>query len=177
MADKGVTSAVDELMMKEAALAAVIEEVLDMRHALTAVQGELAAVKGELVVVKGKLEAVECELAVVKGELRNRKDAKEEKLAEGSQESGGIGLRGKNRKRKHEITADVAREEERRREVQELNESRTVEEPAACEEGQMMQDLKMDVELQVRESEGDQKMAWEVSVEQSSLHHKIPLCV
>ncbi|CAI5462117.1 unnamed protein product [Closterium sp. Yama58-4] len=152
MAAEGVTSTSG--LMKEAALAAMVEEVLDL-------QRTLAAVQGELVVIKEKLEAVRCELALVKEELAEQKGGRAEKFGEGSKPSDAEGLRGKSRKRRQGTTAESAWEEERRREVQELNEPLSMEESAACEEGQMLQDLKLDVELQIRESEGHRKMAWE----------------
>ncbi|CAI6007401.1 unnamed protein product [Closterium sp. NIES-65] len=147
MAGEGEMSTLSELILQGAALAAVKEEVNELRLTLTAVRGELAA-------VKGKLEAVECELAGVKGELA-------EKLAEGSKALDAQGLRGESRKRKQETTADSAPEEERARDVQELNEPRNMEASAACEEGQMTQDLKLDVALQIRQSKGHRKLAWQ----------------
>ncbi|CAI5523063.1 unnamed protein product [Closterium sp. Naga37s-1] len=172
MAAEGVTSAVNDLM-KEAVLAAVREELAahkeevdELRHMLASVKGELAVVKGELVLVKGELAVVKGELAVVKGELTvvkgelaEHEDAMAERLAESSRASDARCLRGNSRKRKQETTADFAREEdERRREVQE------VEELVAFKEGQMIRNLELNVALHIKQSEGDQKMAWKVSV-------------
>ncbi|CAI5486421.1 unnamed protein product [Closterium sp. Naga37s-1] len=156
MAAEGVTSAA----MKEAVLAAVKEELAAHKEEVDELRRTLTAVQGELVAVKGKLEAVECELAVVKVELAEHKGAMAEKLAEGSKASNAEGLRGKSRKRRQETTTEFAREEERGREMQELNQPRAMEEPAGCEVGQMMQDLKLDVELQIKESV-DRKVEWQ----------------
>ncbi|CAI5517627.1 unnamed protein product [Closterium sp. Naga37s-1] len=139
-------------------LAAHKEEVDELRHMLIAVKGELAAVKGELSVVKG-------ELSVVKGELAEHKNAMAEKVVESSRASDGTGLRGKSRTRKQEITANLAREEDRGREVQELNQPHATEDLAASKEGLKKRILKLNVALQIKQSKGDQKMAWKVCVE------------
>ncbi|CAI5508003.1 unnamed protein product [Closterium sp. Naga37s-1] len=166
MAGEGVTTAVNELI-KEAVLAAVREELAahreevdELRHMLTAVKGELAAVKGEFTAIKEELVVVKGELAVVKGELAKHEHTMAEKVAESSRALDGTGLIGKSRKRKQEIRADVARQEERRREVQQLNQSHAMDDLAASNEGQKKRNLKLNVALQIKQSKGDQKMAW-----------------
>ncbi|CAI5486415.1 unnamed protein product [Closterium sp. Naga37s-1] len=188
MAAEGVTTAVTE-SVKEAVLAAVREELAahkeevdELRHMLTAVKGELVAVKGEFTAIKGELVVVTGELAVVKGELAKHKDAMAEKVTESSRALDGTGLKGKSRKRKQEITADVAREEERRREVQELNQLHATEDLAASKEGPKKRNLKLNVALQIKQSRGDQKTAWkqiksasrraELSLKSCDGHHK-----
>ncbi|CAI5973367.1 unnamed protein product, partial [Closterium sp. NIES-65] len=64
------------------------------------------------------------------------------------------------RREMDEIKEELARErEERRREVQELNWPRVMKELAACKEWQNVQDMKLNIELEMRESEGDRKKA------------------
>ncbi|CAI5484596.1 unnamed protein product [Closterium sp. Yama58-4] len=156
MAGEGVTTAVNELI-REAVLAAVREELAahkeevdELRHKLTAVQRELAAVKGEFAAVKGELSVLKGELVVVKGELVEHKDAMAGKVVENSRASVGTGLGGKSRKRKQELTANVAREEERR-EVQALNQPRAMEDLAASKEGPKKRNLKLNVALQIKQ--------------------------
>ncbi|CAI5480709.1 unnamed protein product [Closterium sp. Yama58-4] len=166
MAAEGVTSAVNE-SMNVAVLAAVREELAahkeevdELQHMLTAVKGELAAVKVEFTAIKGELVVVKGELAVVKGELAKHEHAMAEKVAESSRALDGTGLKGKSRKRKQGITGDFAQEEERRREVQELNRPHAMEDLAASKEGPKKRNLKLNVALQIKQSRGDQKMAW-----------------
>ncbi|CAI5960178.1 unnamed protein product [Closterium sp. NIES-64] len=152
MAAEGVTSAVNELI-KEAVLVAVREELAahkeevdELRHTFTTVKGEFTAIKRVL--------------AVVKGELAKHEHAMEEKVAESSRALDGTGLIVESRKRKQEATADFAREEERRREMQELNQLHATEDLAASKEGLKKRNLKLNVALQIKQSKGDQKMAW-----------------
>ncbi|CAI5957762.1 unnamed protein product [Closterium sp. NIES-64] len=137
--------------------AAVMEE---RERRLEAVNGELASVKEELASVKEELGAVKGEVGAVKRELAEQGVAMAEKLAESGRALGVKGLNGKRKKRRLEGREEFAREEESR-EVQEMDRPRVVEDSAACEKGRMIQDLELDVELQIRQSEGDRKMAWE----------------
>ncbi|CAI5940368.1 unnamed protein product [Closterium sp. NIES-65] len=159
MAAEGVTSAVNELI-KEAVLVAVREELAahkeevdELRHTFTTVKGEFTAIKRVL--------------AVVKGELAKHEHAMEEKVAESSRALDGTGLIVESRKRKQEATADFAREEERRREMQELNQLHATEDLAASKEGLKKRNLKLNVALQIKQSKGDQKMAWKVDMEEA----------
>ncbi|CAI7738639.1 unnamed protein product, partial [Closterium sp. NIES-53] len=113
-------------------LAAHKEEVHELRHMLTIVEEELAAVKEEL--------------------AEHKVDMTGQKWAESSKASG------TSRKRRHETRAEpecVRETEEWRKEVQELNR------PCALEEGQMRQDLKLNVEVEIRKSKGDRRAAWQ----------------
>ncbi|CAI7775434.1 unnamed protein product, partial [Closterium sp. NIES-53] len=104
------------------------------------------------------------ELAAVKGGLVDHKDAMSERwdMAERRRESDLRELREEARKIENAMRAELVRErEERSRAVQELDWPRAMEELAACKEWQNIQDLKMNVELEIGQSEGDQKTAWE----------------
>ncbi|CAI5499728.1 unnamed protein product [Closterium sp. Naga37s-1] len=180
MAAERVTCAVNELI-KEAVLAAVREELAahkeevdELRRTLLAAgdqsnatavverEREFAIVKGELAAVRAELEAVKEELEAVKGELAKYKDAMAEQRAESSRASGVRGLGGRSKKRKQETSVEFGREEERK-EVQGLDRPCSREESAACKEQQAIKDLMLNVELEIRQSEGDQKKALEVS--------------
>ncbi|CAI5458041.1 unnamed protein product [Closterium sp. Yama58-4] len=164
-AERAVEPLID--LVKHAVLAAVREELAahkeevdELRHMLAAVNGELEEVKGELAVVKGGLAVVKGELAAVKREMADHEDATAEKLAESSRASGVWGLIGNGRKRRQETTAKCFWEEERRRDAQELHWPRVMEELAACKEWRRIHDLKLNLELEIGQSEGDQKNAW-----------------
>ncbi|CAI5940297.1 unnamed protein product [Closterium sp. NIES-65] len=141
---------------------AVKGEVKAVKGELAAVKGELAAVKGELGAVKGELGAVKGDLGAVKGEL----EAVKGELAERGRSLGVKRLDGKSKKRKQEGTEEFSREEERR-EVPEMDRPRAMEESAACKEVRKTQNLKSNVEAEIRRSKGDQKAAWQ--------HHRMPI--
>ncbi|CAI5509243.1 unnamed protein product, partial [Closterium sp. Naga37s-1] len=66
------------------------------------------------------------------------------------------------RKGEDKMRAKLAVErEERRREVQELNWPRVMEELAICKEWQRIKDTELYLDLQISQSKGDRKTAWE----------------
>ncbi|CAI5469230.1 unnamed protein product [Closterium sp. Yama58-4] len=67
------------------------------------------------------------------------------------------------------MSLEFAREEERP-EVRELCWPRDSEGLTACKDRQMIQGLKLDVDLKIRQSEGDQKTAW-LAIESASTSH------
>ncbi|CAI5523052.1 unnamed protein product [Closterium sp. Naga37s-1] len=168
----------------------VLENEVDvLRRALGVVaeRSELAAMKGGLAVAKGELgehkqsktlqlqeaerrrvaemremrgqvEEREREVSVVKMKLSEYTDVIAEQLhvAERRREKDLRELREEFRKGEDEMRADLSREREERREVQELNWPRVMEDLAACKAW-------VNVELEIIQSKGPQKIAWEVS--------------
>ncbi|CAI5460866.1 unnamed protein product [Closterium sp. Yama58-4] len=120
---KGGLAAVKwEVAAVKGGFAAMKGEVASVKGEFAAVKGEFAAVKGEFAAVKGEFAAVKGEVAAVKGELVAVKvelAEHKEQWAEGSRASYVWGMRGESRKRSHEMTAELAWEEESSREVQE----------------------------------------------------------
>ncbi|CAI5496034.1 unnamed protein product, partial [Closterium sp. Naga37s-1] len=111
-----------------------------------------------------ELAAVKAELAGVKGELAEHKGAMTQQwdMAERRRDTDLRDLREETRKGEDAMRAELAKgREERRREVEGLKWPRAMEELTACKEWRKIQDLKMNVELEIRQSEGDQKIAWE----------------
>ncbi|CAI5476866.1 unnamed protein product [Closterium sp. Yama58-4] len=163
-------------VVKEAVLTAVREELAAQLTAVAEREREFVMVKQELEEVNGELAAVKGELGTVKGELgvlKREMAAVRVELAERGRASGVKGLNGKRKKIRQAGTEECAREVERGRKVLWMDRPRSMEKPASCEEGQTLQDLKLDVELQIRQSEGDRKRAWEQikAASQSSFLH------
>ncbi|CAI5946858.1 unnamed protein product [Closterium sp. NIES-65] len=143
---------------KAAELRELREQVEERKRGLEEAERRRMAEMSEM---RGQVEGRERELAAVKGEMSEHKDAVRDLLdmAERRRESDLRDLREEARKGKDEMRAELARErEERRREVQELNWPRAMEELAACRSWQI-------VELEISQSEGHRKIAWEVRVE------------
>ncbi|CAI5509235.1 unnamed protein product [Closterium sp. Naga37s-1] len=116
---------------------------------VNAVKGELNAMKGELNTVKGELNAVKGELNAVKGELEAGKRA----LAEHKQ-STTLQVEEAERRRGAEMRGMRGQVEEWERELAAVKgELATVKKDAP---------RKLDVDLQIRQSAGDQKTAWQV---------------
>ncbi|CAI5971760.1 unnamed protein product [Closterium sp. NIES-65] len=122
---KGGLAAVKwEVASVKGEFAAMKGEVASLKGGFAAVKGEFAAVKGEFAAVKGELVALKGEVAAVKGGLAAVKvelAEHKEQWAEGSRASYVWGVRGESRRRRHEMAAEFAWEEESRREVQELS--------------------------------------------------------
>ncbi|CAI5519658.1 unnamed protein product [Closterium sp. Naga37s-1] len=133
----------EELVMSMRVIAVHLERtrIADMREMIGQVEergGEMAA-----------------ELAAVRRELAKQRDIAERREADLRE------LREEVRMREDEMRAELARKREERREVQEMNWPRAMEELAACKEWQTIQDMKMNIELEIRQSVGDRKKALE----------------
>ncbi|CAI7739467.1 unnamed protein product [Closterium sp. NIES-54] len=85
------------------------------------------------------------ELAAVRRELAKQRDIAERREADLRE------LREEVRMREDEMRAELARKREERREVQEMKWPRAMEELAACKEWQTIQDMKMNIELEIRQ--------------------------
>ncbi|CAI5996788.1 unnamed protein product [Closterium sp. NIES-65] len=160
-------------------------QVEERERELGAVKEKLEETEGRQVVeireMREKVEERERELAEVKGELAEHKEAMREQwdVAERRRESILRELREEARKGEEEMRAELARErEERRWEVQEVERRRAAdlmemsgqmeerERELAAVKGELAEQkdvlVKLYVDLQFRESEGDQKTAWQV---------------
>ncbi|CAI5460729.1 unnamed protein product [Closterium sp. Yama58-4] len=148
-----------ELIAVKGELAVVKGEVVGVKSELAVVKGEVVGLKAEMIGVKGELVRVKADLAVVKGGLVEHKDAMIERLhmAEERREFNLRELQEEARKGDKEMRAGLARERgERRREVQE-----ELEGLGAWKEGQRIQDLKLNLALEIRQSKGTRKKALE----------------
>ncbi|CAI5499718.1 unnamed protein product, partial [Closterium sp. Naga37s-1] len=139
---------------------AEMQRVEDMRE-LSGLREELAVLTrklgGQKDFVKSQLDEAEKRQAEGLSNLREKCD-----MAERRGELDMSELREEARNLHDEMRAELARErEERRREVQELNWPHAMDELAACKEWQMTQDLKMNIEVEIKRSEGDRKKALE----------------
>ncbi|CAI5486411.1 unnamed protein product [Closterium sp. Naga37s-1] len=119
-----------------------VAEMREMRGQAEERERGLAAVKGEV-----KVKLTEHKLAVAE-----QLDVAERRRGSKSRE-----LREEARQGRDELREELARErEERTKEVQELNWRRVLKEVAACRN-------RVDVDLEISQSGGGQKTAWEVS--------------
>ncbi|CAI5509239.1 unnamed protein product [Closterium sp. Naga37s-1] len=112
---------------KSEATAAVVEErereLAAVKDELNGVKGEVIRIKGDLLVVNRKLSVVEGELTAVKGSMAELLNEAERKKPMDSRE-----LRGEGRNGEDEVRVELPRDrEERRREVQELDWPRAME--------------------------------------------------
>ncbi|CAI5509520.1 unnamed protein product, partial [Closterium sp. Naga37s-1] len=135
-----------------------IEEV-DKRHGeeLIELRGQVEERKRELEKAERRRVEMAAELAAVKGALAGHKDSVIEQLrmTERRRESGLKELIEEVRKKEDEMRAELAIErEERRREVQESNWPRAMEELAACRNW-------VNIEKEISQSQCHQKTAWE----------------
>ncbi|CAI5480515.1 unnamed protein product [Closterium sp. Yama58-4] len=116
-----------------------LKKAMEMK--IRALDMQLEKTRRELAAAKGELAAVKQELTEHKGTVTKQLDMVERRRE--------TDLR--------ELRAELARE--RRREVQQLNWPRAMEELAACKEWQRMHDLKSNIRLEIGQSEGNQKKA------------------
>ncbi|CAI5474726.1 unnamed protein product [Closterium sp. Yama58-4] len=135
------------------------ERVLSGLHELIK-EEVLAAVREELAAHKEEVDKLRHMLTAVKKDLAEQKGTMAEQWAESTRESDAGGLKWKSRKRRHEMVAEFPREEERRKEVQEFNMPHAMEELAAGEEWQKVQDMKVNVKRRIKRSVGDKRTAW-----------------
>ncbi|CAI6009680.1 unnamed protein product [Closterium sp. NIES-65] len=122
-------------------------EVNEVRGEVNAVKGEVNAVNGEVNTVKGELNAVKGKVGAMKGDVNAAEVAE------------------------HKQSTTLQLEEAECRRVAEMREMRGVEERerklAAVKkelDAHKNARMKVDVDLQIRQSEGDQKTAWQVGV-------------
>ncbi|CAI5514157.1 unnamed protein product, partial [Closterium sp. Naga37s-1] len=151
---QGVGKAIRTVMARIAGIHE-FKDAMEMRMRALDMQLEAAERRrvAEMREMRGQVEERERELAEHKDVMVEADRRRELVLRE---------LRQEARKGEDEMRAALARErEERRREVQELNLPRAMEELAACKEWQRIQDMKMNVELEISKSEGPWKTAWE----------------
>ncbi|CAI5480498.1 unnamed protein product [Closterium sp. Yama58-4] len=137
--------------MRMRALGVQLEET---RRELAAAKGELDEAErkrvAEIREMSGQVMARERELAAVKGELAQQKDAIREQ-----DDVAGRRIESEMREFKEEMRAELARGREERREVLELDWPRAITARVkACRNW-------VNVEVEINQSEGDQKTAWE----------------